>query len=198
VTGAAAWQVHVDDSLSALSVPGVAEADEIADIGSGAGFPGAVLAAALPGTRVDLIESSSRKCAYMRDAMAAAKLANVAVVCRRSEEWARAVPPRGGREGYDVVTVRAVGSLAADAELASPLLRDSGILVVWKGSRRKAEEDELARVAAGLAMEPAEVLAVTPYPESRDRHLHVLRKAGPTPTQLPRRPGAAAKHPLGA
>jgi hypothetical protein len=47
-------------------------------------------------------------------------------------------------------------------------------------------------------MEPAEVVAVTPYPGSRDRHIHLLRKNGPTPNELPRRNGLAAKRPFGS
>ncbi len=116
----------------------------------------------------------------------------------RSEEWARAQPPEGGREAYDAVAIRAVASLATDAELASPLLRAGGALVLWKGARDAAEEDGLARALPALGMELAEVMPVSPYPGSRDRHLHVLRKSAPTPPELPRRAGLAAKRPLGA
>src|SRR4051794_13182235 len=52
-----AWRVHVADSLSGLEFEQLANARRIADIGSGAGFPGLVLALALPGAKVDLIES---------------------------------------------------------------------------------------------------------------------------------------------
>jgi 16S rRNA (guanine527-N7)-methyltransferase len=123
---------------------------------------------------------------------------NARVIAARSEDWATAAPPAGGREAYDAVTVRAVSSLAANAELASPLLRKGGILVTWKGERRPDEEALAARTAADAGMVPVEVVPVTPYPESRHRHLHVVRKAGPTPQQLPRRAGAAAKRPLGS
>ncbi len=96
------------------------------------------------------------------------------------------------------MTIRAVGSLATDAELASPLLAEGGVLVVWKGRRRAAEEAELAAALPRLAMELADVMAVHPYGGSRDRHLYVLRKSGPTPPEFPRRAGMAAKRPLGA
>jgi len=193
-----ARNVHLADSLSGLEVSALATAGSIADVGSGAGFPGTVLAAAIPAARVDLIEASARKCDYIRGAVADAGVVNASVVCARSEEWAAEPAPAGGREAYDAVTMRAVGSLATNAELASPLLREGGVLVVWKGGRRQAEEDELARVAQRLAIEPLEVRAVKPYPGSRSRHLHVLRKSGPTPPELPRRPGAASKRPLGS
>jgi 16S rRNA (guanine527-N7)-methyltransferase len=97
-----------------------------------------------------------------------------------------------------VVTARAVGRLSTVAELASPLLVDGGVLVVWKGRRRPEEELELERAAERLAMAPVEILRVGPYAGSRHRHLHVVQKRGATPKGLPRRAGMAKKRPLGS
>jgi 16S rRNA (guanine527-N7)-methyltransferase len=189
-----ARDVHIADSLSGLGVEELAAASRIADLGSGAGLPGLVLAACLPNASVDLIESAGRKCEFIREAVERMGVENVTVVCARSEDWAGG----DGREAYDAVTARAVGSLATLAELASPLLRDGGHLVAWRGARSKAEEAEVGRASERLAMEPTEVRSVRPYPGSRDRHIHLLRKNGPTPNGLPRRPGMAAKRPFGS
>jgi 16S rRNA (guanine527-N7)-methyltransferase len=180
-----------------LAVPELGAANAIVDVGSGAGFPGLVLAAALPAAAVDLVESVARKADFIRRAVAAAGLENARVIEERAETWATEPPPRGGREAYDLVTARAVGRLSTLAELASPLLRDGGVLVAWKGRRSDEEEEELAGAAERLVMRPQQVLAVGPYAGSRHRHLHVLRKAGPTPEDLPRRPGVAKKRPFG-
>lgn len=188
-----AWRVHVADSLSGLEVAELRVATAIADVGAGAGLPGLVLAAVLPDARVDLIESAGRKCEFMRAAAAEAGIENARVVCDRAETWAAA----DGRAAYDAVTARAVGRLATLAELASPLLREGGVLVAWKGRRDPDEEAELERAAPLVAIEPLEVRWVGPYAGSRNRHLHVLRKAGPSPERLPRRPGMAKKRPLG-
>jgi 16S rRNA (guanine527-N7)-methyltransferase len=190
-----AWRVHIADSLTGLDVPELVAATEIADVGSGAGFPGLVVAAALPGARVDLIESVARKCDFMRRAAAAGEIENVRVINERAEAWA--ARPGGGREAYGAVTARAVGRLSTLAELASPLLGEGGVLVAWKGRRNTGEEAELAAAAERLGMQPREVLAVGPYAGSRHRHLHVIEKAGPTPEGLPRRPGLAKKRPFG-
>jgi 16S rRNA (guanine527-N7)-methyltransferase len=190
--------VHVADSLSGLVVPDLSEAGRIADVGAGAGFPGLVLAAAMPSAEVDLIESIGRKCEFMRRALDVAGIENARVICDRAEAWASEPPPGGGREAYDAVTARAVGRVATLAELASPLLRPGGILVAWKGRRDADEEAELKRAAPRLAMEPLEVLAVGPFAGSRHRHLHTMRKSGPTPDDLPRRPGMAKKRPFGS
>jgi 16S rRNA (guanine527-N7)-methyltransferase len=189
-----AWRVHADDSLSGLEFDQLASARAIADVGAGAGFPGLVLAAALPEARVDLIESSRRKCGFIERGIDQAGIENAAVVCERAESWAAGE----GREAYDAVTARAVGRLATIAELASPLLRDGGAVVAWKGRRDPEEEAELARACERLAIEPVDLRWVGPYAGSRNRHIHLLRKNGPTPPGLPRRPGMAKKRPFGA
>lgn len=190
---AEAWKVHVADSLTGLEIAELCEAERIADIGSGAGFPGLVLATALPEARVDLIESVSRKCDFIRRAIDAAGIANADVINARAEDLAKGE----GREAYDAATARAVGRLSTLAELASPLLRDRGVLVAWKGRRDPEEETQARSAAAQLAMQPEAVLAVGPFAGSRHRHLHLLRKQGPTPADLPRRPGMAKKRPKG-
>jgi 16S rRNA (guanine527-N7)-methyltransferase len=188
-----AWKVHVEDSLTGLEVAELTTSRRIADIGSGAGFPGLALAVALPDAQVDLIESVGRKCEFIRRAIPAAGISNAAVLNARSEELASGEH----REAYDAVTARAVGRLSTLAELASPLLRESGILVAWKGKRDADEEQQLARAADQLAMQAEQILDVGDRAGSEHRHLHLIRKSGPTPPDLPRRPGIAKKRPRG-
>jgi 16S rRNA (guanine527-N7)-methyltransferase len=188
-----AWKVHVADSLTGLEVLELSSAGRIADVGAGAGFPGLALAVALPEAQVDLIESVGRKCLFMRRAVEEAHIANATVLNSRSEDWANS----DGREAYDVVTARAVGRLSTLAELASPLLKPNGILIAWKGKRDEEEEAQLARAAGPLAMRPEKILDVGNRAGSQHRHLHIIRKAGPTPSHLPRRPGIAKKRPKG-
>jgi len=189
-----ARDVHIADSLSGLEFEQLRDAERIADLGAGAGLPGLVLAAGLPDASVDLIESASRKCRFIERAIEAMGLPNAAALPERAEHLSRGT----GREAYDAVTARAVGRLSTLAELASPLLRDGAALLAWKGRRDREQEAELARAAPRLAMEPVEIRAVSPYRGSRDRHIHLLRKNGPTPNELPRRDGLAAKRPFGA
>ena len=188
-----AWRVHVADSLTGLEFEQLAAAARIADIGSGAGFPGLVLAVALPDARVDLIESVGRKCDFIQRAIDAAGIANARVINARSEDLAAGE----GREAYTAVTARAVGRLSTLAELASPLLDDRGGLVAWKGKRDAEEEAQLGRAAEALAMHPEEIRHVGPFAGSEHRHLHLIRKTGPTPQKLPRRAGMAKKRPYG-
>ncbi len=161
----AARRAHVADSLTGLEVPDLGVASRIADIGSGAGFPGLVLALALPRgsgrpDRVGQRESAS-SCARRSPA---AQIPNAKVVNARSED--HAAEGGAGREAYDVVTARAVARLATLAELASPLLRERGTLVAWKGKRDDEEEAELKRAAALTAMTPGDILEVGERPDT--------------------------------
>ncbi len=188
-----AWKVHVADSLTGLEVPEFETAKRIADVGAGAGFPGLALAVARPDARIDLVESIGRKCAFMTRAAGEAGIANATVLNTRSEDLAAAE----GRESYDVVTARAVGRLSTLAELASPLLKPNGVLIAWKGKRDEEEEAQLKSASEALAMRPEQILEVGNRAGSQHRHLHVVRKSGPTPPSLPRKPGIAKKRPKG-
>lgn len=188
-----AWRVHVVDSLTGLELSDLRQSRRIADIGAGAGFPGLVLAVALPNAHVDLIESVGRKCEFMRRAIGDAEISNVSVLNTRSEDQAKGA----GREAYDAVTARAVGRLSTLAELASPLLEPNGVLIAWKGKRDQAEEQQLENASEALAMRSERILDVGHRAGSEHRHLHLIRKAGATPPNLPRKPGIAKKRPKG-
>jgi 16S rRNA (guanine527-N7)-methyltransferase len=194
-----ALDTHVADSLSGLEVgEPLTRARRIADVGSGAGFPGLALAVALPGAQLDLIEATGRKAAMITRLAGAARLTNARAVTARAEEWA-ATPAAlgGGGSAYDAVTARAVAALPVVVEYAAPLLVVGGALVAWKGARDSAEEAAAERAAAEVGLEPVEVRRVKPFKAARDRHLHVFRKIAPTPERFPRRAGMAAKRPLG-
>jgi 16S rRNA (guanine527-N7)-methyltransferase len=193
-----ALDVHVADSLSGLEVESLARARRIADVGAGAGFPGLVLAIALPRARVDLIESAGRKTAVIGRLAQAARIQNARAVTARAEEWAVTPAAVGGGGGaYDAATARAVAALPVLVEYAAPLLRVDGVLVAWKGARSPEEEAAGATAAERLGLEVEDVLHVEPFEGARDRHLHVFRKIAPTPEGFPRRAGMAAKRPLG-
>lgn len=182
---------HVADSLVALDLDVVRGARRIADLGSGAGWPGLALAVALPGADVRLVESAARRCRYLEAAVAAAALGNATVVGARAEDWPN------GIGAHDLVAARAVAALPVLCEYAAPLLADGGWLVAWKGTVPPEEAAAGAAAAAILGLEPVGVHAVRPYPAAERRTLHVLRKVAPTPERFPRRPGMAVKRPLG-
>ena len=91
--------------MTGLELDEVRRARRLADLGSGGGFPGLVLAVALPESRVNLVESVGRKCVFLERAAAAAGLHNVRVAQARAEDW----PAQA--ELSDLVTARALAPL---------------------------------------------------------------------------------------
>lgn len=184
--------VHVADSLAGLEVEQLRTASAIADLGAGGGFPGLVLAAALPAARVTLVESVGKKCEFLRRTADVAGLGNVDVVGARAEAW------RDGLGTQDVVTARALAPLTVLAEYAAPLLRARGTLVAYKGRRDLSEEADALAAAAVLGLEVQDPLQVTPFPAAEARILYLYLKVRPTPARFPRREGMARKRPLRA
>jgi 16S rRNA (guanine527-N7)-methyltransferase len=189
---ATAVDAHIADALVALELAQVRDARRIADLGSGAGFPGLVLAAALPAASVALVESNRRKCDFLERAVGEMELGNAIVVAERAESWA------GGIASRDLVTARAVAPLSVLVEYAAPLLVEGGALVAWKGRRDAGEEADGLAAATATGLELAEVRPVRPWDGAEHLHLHLYLKVGLTPNRFPRRPGIASKRPLRA
>jgi 16S rRNA (guanine527-N7)-methyltransferase len=183
--------MHLADSLVALQLAPVRAAKSIVDIGSGVGFPGLALAVARSDCDVRLLESQSRKCAFLEALLARVEIPNARVVCARAEEWG------GGIGANDVAVARALGPQPVVLEYCAPLLRLGGTLVDWRGARVHAEEQRARRAADELGLALVSVERVEPFEAARDRHLHVYTKVRETPTKFPRRAGMARKRPLG-
>jgi 16S rRNA (guanine527-N7)-methyltransferase len=188
--GERAVAVHLADSLAALELDGTAAAERIADLGSGAGFPGLVLAVALPGAEVRLLESRRRSCEYLEAVCARAQIANARVVRARVEEW------REGCGEHDLVAARALAPQPVTLEYAAPLLAVGGRLIDWRGRRDPLEEAGSVTAAGELGLELVEIRHVIPFEGALEHNLHVYLKVRDTPARFPRRPGIASKRPL--
>jgi 16S rRNA (guanine527-N7)-methyltransferase len=184
--------VHVADSLVALELPQVRDARRIADLGSGGGFPGLVLAIALPDAHVALVESVGRKAAFLQAAIERLELSNAEAVQARAEDWPE------GLGAHDLATARAVAPLSVLVEYASPLLELGGSVVAWKGARDDAEEADGRAAAVALGMDDLAMRPVRPFAGARARHLYLSSKVSDTPPGYPRRPGMARKRPIRA
>lgn len=122
-----AWK-HFADSLfaSKLCAPG----DRVIDLGSGAGFPGLVIAIAQPEADVRLIESRDRKASFLKEAVRNAGVSNAQVLWSRIEQATKNIPEWG-----TIAFSRAVGEIDALQKLAEPLLAPKGRLVAMKTER---------------------------------------------------------------
>lgn len=186
-------RLHVVDSLAGWPAVAAGPHASLVDLGSGGGFPGLPLGAVLPATRVALVESVGKKARFLETAARATGLdERVTVRAGRAEDLGRA---RDRRPAADVVTARALGSLADLVELALPLLGEGGRLVAWKRGDLAAELAAGARAAHALGGADPIVTAVPGAPGLVGHVLVVVTKRGATPAGYPRDPAARKRRP---
>jgi 16S rRNA (guanine527-N7)-methyltransferase len=141
------WSRHVMNCV--VVHPLIAPDSSVADLGSGAGLPGIVLALARPDLDVTLVEPLLRRTRFLDLAVGELELSNVAVVRARAEDLA-------GQAAFDVVVARAVARLDRLIWWALPLCRAGGELLALKGGNARDELDgaraSLARMGAGRAV----------------------------------------------
>lgn len=187
---------HFLDSLSPLRFVHLDQIRNfnLVDVGSGAGFPGVPLALLYPRNRIVLIESSQKKCEFLRRLVTLLHLPSVEIVAERAEVCGR---NPAYREQFGYVTTRALAPLAVLAELCLPLLAVGGMLIVYKGSSSETEikASQKALEMLGGTLEKKEIFRL-PHLQHQ-RMLLFIRKQEATPVKYPRRSGIPAKRPLG-
>lgn len=178
---------HFLDSLlivDEISAKGI----KIADIGSGAGFPGIVLAIYFPENDFDLIEPLTKRCTFLDIVVDRLKLKNVKVINSRAEEIKN--------QNYDIITTRAVARLNILIELIIPLLKTKGIFIALKG---KNYQQEILESANALNELKAEVLRINeeilPIENSMRGNI-IIQKNNKTSVKYPRNFGQIKKNPL--
>lgn len=143
------WDRHLVNC--GLLAPLVPEAATVADIGSGAGLPGVVLAIARPDLRVTLVEPMARRVAFLEEVRERLALETVDIVRARAEQWS-------AHPTFDVVTARAVAALPKLLAWTVPLVSADGIVLAMKGS---GAAEEIAAAAADLRRWQARAEVVT-------------------------------------
>ena len=189
---AAVALAHVVDSLTAVSLLRDRGIDRFVDLGSGGGYPGIPIAAALPAARALLVEPIGKKADFMRTVIEATKLEGIAEAAPvRAESLAGDARHRGR---WPAVTARAVASLAELVELAFPLLAPGGILVAWKRGDLAAELAAAEHAVTALGGGRLDVHPV--HVSGLDAHCLVVATAhGRAPKAYPRDPGARKRRP---
>jgi 16S rRNA (guanine527-N7)-methyltransferase len=129
------WSRHLVNSAAVLDF--VPRKGQVLDIGSGAGFPGIVVAACRPSVEVTLAEPMERRCEWLIDVVEAVGLDNVRIVRARAEELR-------GKMKADVVTARAVANMSKLVRMTTRLIAPGGALVALKGRRAALEVEDAA------------------------------------------------------
>ena len=110
------------------------------DVGTGAGFPGLVLAICYPNLKVTLLEPLNKRCVFLSEVVTALGLQNVEIVNQRSEDYSK-----NNREKFDYATARAVARLNMLLELVMPLVKVNGTFIALKGRMGYEEVNEAKR-----------------------------------------------------
>jgi len=183
---------HFLDSLLVLRGGEFPSGCTVADIGSGAGFPGVPLAIVRPDIHVTLVEASRRRVAFL-ERLAWTLGVPVQVVWGRAERIAH---DPAWREKFLRVVSRAVAPLRVLVELCLPFLEVGGIALFLKG-QRAGEEIEEARKALCVLGGGSPVTTLVALPGTDlSRVVVAIPKLSPTPAVYPRRPGIPSKRPL--
>jgi 16S rRNA (guanine527-N7)-methyltransferase len=136
--------------LDSLTVQPWLQGRRVADVGTGAGFPGLPLAVVNPGRQFALIESTGKKARFVEYAASRLGLANVEVVNARAEAFDPRLP-------FDSVVCRAVGKLADFVRFAGHLCAPGGRLIAMKGQYPREELEDLPRGWRAVAIHPVAV-----------------------------------------
>jgi 16S rRNA (guanine527-N7)-methyltransferase len=147
------WSRHIVNCAVARDL--LPHEARVADVGSGAGLPGVVLALSRPDVELTLIEPLLRRVTFLREVVAELGLDNVTVLRTRAEDLS-------GEPGFDVVTARAVAPLITLVRWTLPLCVAGGEVIAYKGSSAATELDAAAAVVAAYGGHDARIEHLDP------------------------------------
>lgn len=158
---------HIIDSLSVL--PFIPHGAQLADIGTGAGFPGIVIAIMRPDVQVTLVDSLRKRVIFLQEVVEAISLPNVTAIHARAEDMAR----QG--HSFDICTARAVAHMQKLAKWVLPLTKRGGTFLAMKGPAIQEELETATPTITKLGARITAVHAVTLQPGLVHSIVEVLR-----------------------
>lgn len=179
---------HFADSAAGVSL--LKSNESVIDVGSGAGFPGLVLAILRPDLQITLLEPTGKRCRFLSEVVTQLDLKQVVVVNQRAEIYVTSA-----RAQFDLAVSRAVAALPILLELSLPLVRPEGRMLAWKGPE---PQEELQRSAHALRVLHATLSDIHRYElgDQGTRSIIEITKTGPTDHAYPRPYGKIKAHPL--
>lgn len=183
---------HFIDSLMLLKYVEIPENSKIIDVGTGAGFPGLVIAAARPGVKVTLLDSTGKKLKVVNDIGEKMGLSNYEILNMRAEE---AGQKKEYRESFDFATARAVAELRVLSEYCLPFVKQNGYFISMKGALADKEIENALNAIKMLSGKIEEKYNFK-LCDAGERNIIKIKKISQTPTKYPRVSAQIAKKPL--
>ncbi|MBQ6288772.1 MAG: 16S rRNA (guanine(527)-N(7))-methyltransferase RsmG [Clostridia bacterium] len=185
---------HFIDSLIVLKTGLIRGDEKLIDVGTGAGFPGMVLAMACPEMKVTLLDSQQKRLSFLEAVGEESGLKNITLVHDRAEDGAR---KKELREQFDIAAARAVAPLNVLCEYLLPYVAVEGCALCWKGPALK-NELESGRKAAHLLGGRIEMpVEGNVYGREWEHMILPVRKVQHTASTYPRKAGTPKSKPLG-
>lgn len=184
---------HFLDSLTCTKALGDLNGKNLADIGTGAGFPGIPLKILFPEMNLLLADATGKKVNFCQHVIQTLGLKNSRAIQARAEEMGLS---KEHRERYDVVAARAVARLPILCEYLLPLVKIGGVMIAQKGETAADELAQSKKAIQILGGKNQNILSVSmPFFEDR-RYLVLIQKASATPFNYPRRTGLPSQKPI--
>ena len=162
----------------------------LADVGSGAGFPGVVLKIANPGLHVTLIEPIRKRCVFLESLIEKLSLKGIEVICTRGEDYSLK-----HREDYDFVTARAVSNLNGLIEVCGAMVKTGAYFIAMRGKDGRAEIDDAKKAIETMGFSVEEIRDEQIF-NGDQRVIAWLKKEKKTPLKYPRKYNIIKKNPL--
>ena len=185
---------HFIDSLTVLKTGLIRNNSKLIDVGTGAGFPGLVLAMARPDLQVTLLDSQQKRLQFLEKTAEATGTKNISIVHARAEDGARTTELR---ERFDYAVARALATTNVLCEYLLPYVKVEGYALCWKGPALK-DELESRRKAAHLLGGRLEMPVSCEVTGREWEHMILpVRKIQHTANTYPRKAGTPKNKPLG-
>lgn len=165
----------------------------VIDVGTGAGFPGMVLAIAFPDWEITLMDSLGKRIRFLEDTAQQLTLSNVKCFHARAEDLGR---DKNCRDQFDLAVSRAVANLNTLSEYCLPFVKPGGAFIAYKSEKVQEEAASLGAAPKKLGAGIPELSEFTLPGTDYRRALVILPKLRTTPSQYPRKAGTPGKEPL--
>ncbi len=182
---------HFLDSMTALCTNKVS--GKVADIGTGAGFPGLVLKIMKPELELTLLDSLKKRLTFLDNVCQELAIENVRTVHARAEDGARLM-----REEFDTVVSRAVANMTVLSELCLPFVKVGGYFLALKGPLADEELSSAKRAIEVLGGKVESIFSADIPFTDLNHKIIIVKKVRHTPMSYPRKAGTATKSPIGS